>query len=334
MLNVYKALNFMNLNDFGNARVEFNRALFRQDKAKDYFAKEINKNKQKFQDAKKEDLYYNQNIEENLQTITKQYEHLFEDFNANKDFTNPYATYLAAVFFFLDKDYKRAYDLLKEVYVLHPNNALMDKEFKVFEKHFSSLNPNKLQKYIFIVYESGLAPAVGEFSLTLPFIVDNNLVSASVTLPTLLKRKASFEYLNVFDSAFSKALSTQNLFDFDSIVASEFRANLSLKITKALISTAAKTSLNVIAAKNDETGLLALASNFYSILSNKSDVRFWNFLPKNAQITMIENKGFIEIRSDSGIEIYHSELDKSKNILIFIRSFSPEFETKIYKIEN
>ncbi|MBR2159568.1 MAG: hypothetical protein IJ964_06370, partial [Campylobacter sp.] len=41
MVNVYKGLNFMSLGDFANARVEFNRALIRQDRAKDYFAAQI-----------------------------------------------------------------------------------------------------------------------------------------------------------------------------------------------------------------------------------------------------------------------------------------------------
>lgn len=43
MVNVYKALNYMEEDDYENARVEFNRALMRQDKAKEYFAKEIEK---------------------------------------------------------------------------------------------------------------------------------------------------------------------------------------------------------------------------------------------------------------------------------------------------
>ena len=37
MVNLYKGLNFMSLNDFENARVEFNRALICQDMAKEYF---------------------------------------------------------------------------------------------------------------------------------------------------------------------------------------------------------------------------------------------------------------------------------------------------------
>ena len=41
MVNTYKAIDFILLNDKQNARIEFNRALVRQDRAKDFFKKEI-----------------------------------------------------------------------------------------------------------------------------------------------------------------------------------------------------------------------------------------------------------------------------------------------------
>ncbi|EAL8252877.1 hypothetical protein DXG14_07610, partial [Campylobacter coli] len=117
MLNVYKGLNFMSLGDFVNARVEFNRALMRQEKAKEYFASEI---KKAYQEAS-EEKSLKQNIDNNIKIVSKQYENLFKDFNAQKDYTNPYVTYISSIFFFMDYDYKKAADLLKEVYVLNLN---------------------------------------------------------------------------------------------------------------------------------------------------------------------------------------------------------------------
>lgn len=43
MVNTYKALNYASLHDSANTRVEFNRALDRQRRAKDYFRSEIQK---------------------------------------------------------------------------------------------------------------------------------------------------------------------------------------------------------------------------------------------------------------------------------------------------
>lgn len=330
MLNVTKGLNFMSLNDFANARVEFNRALIRQEKAKEYFAYYLEKNRKELEKAKKENENFKQNIEENSQLIEKQYENLFEDFKATEDFINPYVTYVSAVFFFLDKDYKKAYDLLKEVFVLHSKNAEMQKQFKVFNKYASSLKPKGLKKHIFVIYESGLASSFEEVSFSVPFIVNDNLVMASVAMPMLKKQAASFESL----IAIKQNLKTQNLFDFDSIIASEFKTNLTFIVTKALLTTALKTSFNIAVAKNDKTGVLSLLSNLFSTLSTRADLRFWNFLPKNAQILMLENEGFIELVSNKYDLIYKENLDKNKDILILVRSFSKEIPARIYKIEN
>ncbi len=52
MVNSYKGLNYMSLGDYDNARVEFNRALLRQDKAKEYFAKQVEQNRAKLDESK------------------------------------------------------------------------------------------------------------------------------------------------------------------------------------------------------------------------------------------------------------------------------------------
>ena len=332
MLNLTKALNFMSLGDFANARIEFNRALMRQEKAKEYFAFYLEQNRKELDKAKKEDENFEQNIEKNSKFIAREYENLFKDFKISENFTNPYVTYVSAVFFFMDRDYRKAYDLLKEVFVLHSKNEEMQKQFQIFNQFAKSLNPKKLKKHIFIIYENGLAPAFDEFSLTLPFIFDKKIVSASVALPILQKRSSSFEYLSVLDA--NENLQTQNLFDFDAIVASEFKTNLTPIITQALLTTILKTSVNVAVANNDNTGILSLVSNLFSILSTRADLRFWNFLPKNAQIAMLENKGFVEILTPMQNSIYSLNLDKNKDILILVRSFTAQIPPRIYIIEN
>ena len=60
MVNLYKGLNFMSLNEFENARVEFNRALIRQDMAKEYFAPQIQAAKEKLE-KEKSDTNYKEN---------------------------------------------------------------------------------------------------------------------------------------------------------------------------------------------------------------------------------------------------------------------------------
>lgn len=319
MVNVYKGLNFMSLKDFANARVEFNRALMRQDKAKEYFAKEIEANRKEFDEAK-QDANYEQNMGNNYNTISARYEHLLKDFATTQDFVNPYATYMASVFFFLDGDYKRAQDLFKEVAIINKNSAEFNKEFNIFENYAKSLNPQSLQKYVFVVYESGFGAGLDEFAITLPFTFDGNVVTSSLALPTLKKRTNSYEYVVANGSKVA------DFVDFDNIIATEFKANMGFRVGKALSSTIVKTTMNLAVAKNDPTGgYLSLATSLFNSATTKADLRFWSALPKYAKILALENTGNIVINSDNGTTLYkNEELPQDKNLLIIVKSHTPK----------
>lgn len=319
MVNVYKGLNFMSLKDFANARVEFNRALMRQDKAKEYFAKQIESNRKEFDEAK-QDANYEQNMGNNYNTISARYEHLLKDFATTQDFVNPYATYMASVFFFLDGDYKRAQDLFKEVAIINKNSVEFNKEFNIFENYAKSLNPQSLQKYVFVVYESGFGAGLDEFAITLPFTFDGNVVTSSLALPTLKKRTNSYEYVVANGSKVA------DFVDFDNIIATEFKANMGFRVGKALSSTIVKTTMNLAVAKNDPTGgYLSLATSLFNSATTKADLRFWSALPKYAKILALENTGSIVINSDNGTTLYkNEELPQDKNLLIIVKSHTPK----------
>ncbi|WP_185906686.1 MULTISPECIES: hypothetical protein [unclassified Campylobacter] len=328
MVNVYKGLNFMSLNDFENARVEFNRALMRQDKAKEYFASQIAASRAEFEEAKKTQNF-DENMQQNYENVLSQYDHLLKDFDTSKNFINPYATYTAALFFFLDKDYTRAVDLLKEVAVINSRSAEFKKEFRVFNQYASSTNPQRLQKYIFVVYESGFGAGLDELSFTLPFIFDDNLITSSFALPTLKKRENSFSYLLANETKTSQFVS------FDDVIATEFKTELASKITKAISSTILKTTLNAAVAKNDPTGgLLSMASSIVTASTSRADVRFWNALPKFASVAMIENNGELVIKSDDGRILYtNNEINKDKNAMLVIRSYLRYLPNAFYLIQ-
>lgn len=310
MLNSYKALNFMSLGDFQNARVEFNRALMRQDKAKEYFANQIEKNRDNL------DKNHDKNIASNFKNISANYNSLFREFDTVKEFTNPYATYLASVFFYMDKDYKRASDLLKEIAIIHPNNKEIQKQYKTFAKQAASINPQKSKKYIFVVYEDGLGVIKDEFRLTLPFIVDNKIITTSVAFETLKKQGSSYQIIE------ANLTPTSNLINLDNIVATEFKINMPSMILKSLTSTSIKTALNIAVAKNDDTGgWLSLLSSLLTTISTKANVRSWIGLPKSVSVIMIENKGKITINVPNDRNLFERNLDENKNALVLVRSF-------------
>ncbi|MBK1991038.1 hypothetical protein JG676_00120 [Campylobacter sp. 2018MI35] len=329
MVNVYKGLNFMNLNDYTNARVEFNRALMRQDKAKEYFAAQIAQNREDLEKAKKEDPNYTKNMNENSKVIEEQYNSLFKEFDTTKKFVNPYATYIASVFFFMDQDYRKAADLFREVAIINPKNKEIQKEAKIFNNYAKKINSKNNKKYIFVVYENGMGVVKDEFSITLPFIVNKNIISTSLALQTLKKREASFENLNI------NGINTTEVVDLDDIVATEFKINMPAMISKALAQTIIKITLNAAVANNDSSGgWFSLASSVATAATNKADVRSWRGLPKSISVAMIENSGSISIKDPQRQEIYQNNIDKNKNALIIVRSFAPYLPTSVDLIQK
>jgi hypothetical protein len=119
--------------EFDLARVEFNRALDRQRRAKEKFNEEIRKLQAELEKDQENDLEKDQenglendqeknsfsksNVEnpETQELLAQKYPNLY-NFEAYPDFVNPFATYLAGVFFNLVRDHAKAVDLLKESY--------------------------------------------------------------------------------------------------------------------------------------------------------------------------------------------------------------------------
>ncbi len=327
MVNSYKGLNYMSLGDYDNARVEFNRALLRQDKAKEYFAKQVEQNRAKLDESKK--FTDKENLDNSSSQIMSKYDGFFKEFDTTKDFVNPYATYLASVFFYMEKDYGKAADLFKEVAIINPNDKQIQKQLQLFDKRANAVTTKKAKNYIFVSYEDGFGAIKEEFKFTLPLIIDRKVITSTFAMPTLKKREASFGELKVNNVA------TSQVVDFDSVVATEFKINLPAEITKSVASTVVKTALNVTVAKNDTTGgFLALASSIATTVATQADVRSWRGLPKTASVSMHENKGKVEILAANGEEIFSQKVDKNKNVLIVVRSFAPYLPTQVSVIER
>ncbi|EAH7187378.1 COG3014 family protein [Campylobacter lari] len=323
MVNTYKGLNFMSEGDYNNARVEFKRALLRQDRAKDYFKAQIAKNKAELEKAKKEDPNFNKNFNESTKQINAQYEVLFEEFSTSKNFTNPYATYLASIFYYMSKDYTLAKDLFKEIKILNPKNKEINKEWKAIS------NAKSKNKYVFIVYENGFGVIKDEFKLTLPLILNDTLTTTSIALPKLKKRSQSFEYLSVNDT------NTTKLVDLDNVVASEFKFEQPSIVTKAIVSAILKTTINAAVANNDSTGgFLSLASGIMNAATTQADVRSWRGLPQSVGVVMIKNTGKIIIKTPSDDVLFERQINPKKNVLVVVRSFAPNIAPSINIIEK
>ncbi|QKG29773.1 hypothetical protein [Campylobacter sp. RM16187] len=329
MVNVYKGLNFMSLNDFENARVEFNRALLRQDKAKDYFASQIEKSRDEIEKAKK-DPNYQQNMK-NAEQANAYYDTLFKEFSASEVFTNPYATYLASVFFFMDKDYVNAADKFREIVITHPDDKNFEAIDKIFKSRANSVKNND-ENYIFLIYEDGMGVEKDSFNLTIPFLIDfqrNQFASTSISFPTLKKRLPSYGMLNV------NGVQTYEIANFDNIIATEFKTELPGIIAQTIAQGIVKTVINAAVAKNDPTGgFLSIGVSLVTAYVTKSDIRSWTGLPKTAQVAVLKNDGKFELRTPDNAILKSGEIDKNRDAIVFVRSFNAQSAPQIKIIQR
>lgn len=283
MVNTYKALNFMQQGNYELARVEFNRALDRQRRAKEDFNHQIQ--------AVQSELDQNQNTKmaqksvENADlrsTLERTYPSLY-NFQAYPDFVNPFSTYLAGVFFAATNDYSKSSDLLKESAGMLPDNQTVLHDFAAVEE---ALNQNtKLDPTVWVFFENGLGPIKEEVRIDLPlFIATEKVRYFGIALPQLVFRPAAAPTLDIRSGG--QSYTTEPLADMDRIVQTEFKKDFDGILLRAIIAATAKAAAQYAFEENNAS-TAAILMAFYNFATTAADVRIWSALPKNFQVVRI-----------------------------------------------
>ena len=287
MVNTYKALNFMVEGNEDLARVEFNRALDRQRRARENFAKEIAKLKseldKKQEQQKKADVKANVENPQTQALLTEKYPGLYE-FEAYPDFVNPFTTYLAGVFFNLVGDHSKAVDLLKESYGMVQDNPYMAEDLAVTEKILDG--QGKLENTVWLIFENGLGPIKTEFRLDIPlFIVTRSVKYVGIALPRLENRNRAYQHLTI-ETNDEKSYTTSIVAEMDRVVQTEFSKDYKGILTRAIVSAVAKATAQYLIQSQGSTAatFASFAMGAYSAVTNAADVRIWTSLPKEFQV--------------------------------------------------
>uniref|UniRef100_UPI0040488080 COG3014 family protein n=1 Tax=Aliarcobacter sp. TaxID=2321116 RepID=UPI0040488080 len=333
MVNTYKALNYVSLNDHENARIEFNRALDRQRRAKDYFEKDIKNKKEELQKKeleeqskiKKKDNEENISFSEvamNKQTqeiIYSKYNSALNDFQAYPDFINPFTTYMSGVYFLLNGDRKKANDLLKESLRMDPKNLQIKNDFNLSKKR-------KKENYVWVIYENGMGMTKNEMRFDIPlFLFSSKVMYTGIVLPEIKENRPAYPYLVVNDNK------TIEICNMDNVIKTEFKKKFPMLVTEAVINTVTKTYAQY--ELNRQVGPLGgLAGALYQGLTNKADVRTWSALPKNFQSIRVKVDGKpLVIKNHNNEVISTLNLPSNKSALIYVRS-QVEGNNKIHEI--
>lgn len=309
MVNVYKGLNFLSLNDFDNARVEFNRALDRQRRAKEFFADEIDEASQAIKQSE-----YSGSSDEKAATeaILNNYQGNLTESVIYPVFVNPFATYISAIFFYIDGDYNKSYDLFKQTLRMLPNQPQIKQDIKLAEQ------PRlRQQHYAWIIYENGQGMIKRAFNYHFPsFIFTDKIVTSSISLPTLYQRNPSYTYLTI------NGQKTSEITNMDSIIQQEFKKRLPTITTEAVLNMITKSVIQYTLEKELEDYGGKWWGFLYQLATDTADIRQWRALPKSFQTTRIVlNSSPIIIKSPQGETIANIDtLSPEHDAIIYIRS--------------
>ena len=332
MINVYKALNFMAEGKMDLARVEFNRALDRQRRAKEKFSEEINKLKSELEKKQQQDKFSKSNVEnpKTYELLAQKYPNLYE-FEAYPDFVNPFATYLAGIYFNLVGDYSKAVYLLKESYGMVGNNGYIAEDLSITEEILDG--KGRLENTVWLIFENGLGPVKKEFRLDIPlFVATNKVKYVGIALPKLEFRDRAYPYLVA--EADGKDYKTRLVSDMDRVIQTEFSKDFKGILIRAIISATAKTVAQYALEKQNSnaSSMASLFMAVYSYASTAADVRIWTTLPKNFQVARFKKpkNGKLKIIPPGSIPL-DIDIPDCNNAIVYVRIISNQ-AVPVYKV--
>lgn len=331
LVNTYKALNFMAQGDNDNARIEFNRAMERQTRAKEKFSAEIQKEKDKMDKANaQKQVDYNKTTENpDVQKKLKEAYPGLYDFEAYPDFVNPFSTYLAGVFFTIAGDPAKARDLLRESTGMLSGNQYVQSDFEAAEKWMGT---NKApEPTVWVFFENGVGPTKEEFRVDLPlFLFTGKVYYSGIALPKLVQRQAACERLTIQSGG--NYYPTEIVGDMDRVVQTEFAKEYPWILTRAIVAAGAKAAAQYAMTEQNSNGaqLAAMFMAAYSFATTAADVRIWSAMPKNFQAAKMPMSadGKVIIQTPQGY-LYPVTIRSCRYAIVYIKMISLSNEPAI-----
>ena len=297
MAATYRALNYLELGDQAKARVALNRALFRQEDAKRMVAEKDRIAREEMGNVDARDNTSGRLVRSyEVSSAMSQGASDFVGLPIYQDYMNPLSVWLHGVFFLHTaqgiEDVEKARKSLERAQALAPQNPSI-KEDAVWAATSGSRPVVDGKCIVYVVHETGEAPAWNEYKFQLPLIIlDRNAPIVTVAFPKISpvpnQDTLSIKYkLETFNPA--------TLASVDGMVVREFNDELPVIKTRAVASATIKGIAAYIANKAAEennrrhgtqgSGLFYLATiiatNAYTTQSAQADLRNWATLPKD-----------------------------------------------------
>lgn len=319
MVNTYKALDYMALKEPQKVRVELNRAVDRVRRAKETYAELIAKQREAIAQKKREQgsnaIDNTLNNQQVKSIIAKNYSSLGQ-YAVYPEFVNPFTLYLAGLYFAIEGDYSKSSSLLKEVYGMVPSNKTVESDFEMVE--YALAGRAIKERYVWVIYENGLAASKKEFKINVPiYLASNKVIYTGIALPQMSRGSSASEAINVLSDG--KSLSkTSVVGDMESVILTEFNYTYNDILTRALLSAAIKTYAQYEAKRDNP--YLGLAAAAFQLLTTHADIRSWNTLPKDFQVTKVKIPKSNKLLLRTGAHNIDVEIPKSaKHAIVYVK---------------
>ena len=320
MLNTYKALNYLSLGQFEDARVELRRAYERQQQAVTQFADEIRQTQEETarQSSDTRRVLQDRGVQGQLERQLRE----TNEFRGYADFVNPFTVYLDALVFLGtgtdNSDLERARVDLERCAGMVGAHPAFAAEAGALARRAGN---QPLDPTVYVLVENGVAPTRREVRIDLPLpLPRRDLVMVDAAFPVLRFQRPPFTSLRL--SAGGRTLAdTELLSSMESIVAAEFKQRLPGLTARTLAATVAKGVAQYQMRKQfGDVGLLAGA--IYSIVSTRADLRTWQSLPRDFQFARIAHPGTpsLEISNPQGSDRLTVALPAGELLLVYVKA--------------
>ena len=250
-----------------------------------------------------------------------------------KDFANPYATWLSAIFDGANGDYSNAYNYMNRVASFAPNNKYVKSDIDAIK-----------QGSVYVVLENGMIGNLYTRSIIphgLQYIaqplkiygIDSGI---KLTIPDMKAGKLSVEKIYVTSN--DKTVETMFLASLDSVAKTELDKHKKQHILQSIAFEVNKIALTtgvIIATHHvrnsdgNSFGKFAAEMAILSIMAAEKnwDLRSWDSLPREIQTARVDMPKNRQIKINGGINV---DIPKNaKNAIVFVRIPSPTAKPSI-----
>lgn len=339
MMNAYKALNYIQLGDRDAARVELNRALQRQRDAVAENAKRIESAQDEAKAAKdgkaksesgKSGSYDVDKAKADPKlgpALTDVETELNSAIKAYGDYVNPYVVFLDGLFFMANAennaDLERARKSIERVAGMVPENTYIKADLAAAEAAANGKLPAGIT---YVIFETGGAPYRDQLRIDIPtFALTGKVSYVGAAFPKIKYQSDFTPALKV--TADGQTLTSSIVSSMDSVVALDFKNEWPAILTKTLISTALKATVDAVIQKqaSDHAGWMGqLAAKALTAAAgaamNIADTRTWRSLPKEFQYVRLATPADRKLILGAGTQTQTVELVPGSINIVYVVS--------------